>query len=377
MNYFLIAGEASGDLHGAALMRALKVSDPEAGFRFFGGDQMQAEGGILLRHYREMAFMGFFEVVANVSKISRNLRDCKGYISSEKPDVVVLIDYPGFNFKIAEYAHALGIRVFWYIAPKLWAWKAWRIQKLKAFTHQVYSILPFEKDFFSQHGLNVEYIGNPLVDAVRTESTVSQESEINLVSPDSGNHLVALLPGSRVQEIRLILPEMLVTVKDMKGIQVVISGAPSVPESEYRNFTSEIPIVFGNTYALLAQSRAAMVASGTATLEAALLKVPQLVVYRMKSSRILTQLFRYFFLKVSYVSLPNLILNREAVREFIMHEMTAGRMRPELERLLHDAEHRESMLLAYQEIEERMGEGGAAVRAAEHMVNLLKITPRG
>jgi len=167
VKYFLIAGEASGDLHGAALMRALKVSDPEAKFRFFGGEQMQAEGGTLLRHYREMAFMGFFEVVANLSKISRNLRDCKHHLSIEKPDVVVLIDYPGFNFKIAKYAHEQGLKVFWYIAPKLWAWKAWRVKRLKAYTSKVYSILPFEKEFFNKHGLDVEYIGNPLVDAVR------------------------------------------------------------------------------------------------------------------------------------------------------------------------------------------------------------------
>ncbi len=372
MKYFLIAGEASGDLHGAALMRALKVSDPEAKFRFFGGEQMQAEGGTLLRHYREMAFMGFFEVVANLSKISRNLRDCKHHLSIEKPDVVVLIDYPGFNFKIAKYAHEQGLKVFWYIAPKLWAWKAWRVKRLKAYTSKVYSILPFEKEFFSKHGLDVEYIGNPLVDAVRSESADNLASEINFLSTDNGSPLVALLPGSRVQEVRLILPEMLATVRELEGIRVVISGATSVPETEYRTQAKEIPVLFGNTYALLSQSKAAIVASGTATLETALLKVPQLVVYRMKGSKLLTRLFRYFFLKVQYVSLPNLILNREAVKEFIMHEMTAGNMRPELEKLLHDNSHRESLLRAYNEIEVKMGQGGAAERAAAHMVNLLK-----
>lgn len=372
MNYFIIAGEASGDLHGAALMRALKVYDKEARFKFFGGVQMQAEGGELLRHYREMAFMGFFEVVANLGTISKNLRDCKQAISREKPDVVILIDYPGFNFKIAEYAHKSGIRVFWYIAPKLWAWKAWRVKKLRKFTDKVYSILPFEPDFFRNHGLEVEYVGNPLVDEVKNRLEQIQKEGASITENPLKHYEVALLPGSRIQEVRLILPEMLATVQSIKNIKVVISGAPSVPEHEYRRYTTEIPVIFGRTYELLLQSSVAIVASGTATLETALLQVPQLVVYRMKSNRLATRLFQFFFLKVRFVSLPNLILGREAVKEFIMHNMKAVNMRPVLDELLYNEDVRSAMKRDYLEIAERIGECGAADRAAKNMIEALQ-----
>jgi lipid-A-disaccharide synthase len=375
MNYFLIAGEASGDLHGASLMGALKEIDTEARFMYFGGDLMQEQGGRLLRHYREMAFMGGIEVLMNVRKIKENFSLCRRELLNFKPDVLILIDYPGFNIKMAEFAHKHGIRVFWFIAPKVWAWKEWRIKKLKAFVNEMFTILPFETDYFARHQLKVHYAGNPLLDAIRSASEKFRDR--NTFNND--NHLddrplIALLPGSRTQEVKYMLPVMTQLAADFKDYQFVISGTPWLDAGLYRKFSAnaDIPVVYDQTYELLHHAHTALVTSGTATLEAALLNVPQAVLYKMIGGKISYQIFRSLFLKVKYVSLPNLIMGRQIIREFIMDEMSYGTVKPELDKLLTDDTYRKDMLRSYAELRLRVGEPGAAKRAGYMMYSLLQ-----
>jgi lipid-A-disaccharide synthase len=374
MKYFLIAGEASGDLHGAALMNALKMKDPGAEFRYFGGNRMQQQGGILLRHYREMAFMGAIEVLMNLRRISNNFRLCKSELLRFSPDVLILIDYPGFNIKMAEFAHRNRIRVFWFIAPKVWAWKEWRVKKLKAFVDEMFTILPFETAFFARHQIKVNYVGNPLLDEMdevrakfRTRDRFLSDNRLD------DRPLVALLPGSRTQEIKYMLPVMSRFARDFPRYQFVISGASWLNPELYARYSEnqDIPVLYDQTYELLANSHAALVTSGTATLETALLRVPQAVLYKMIGGKISYDIFRSLFLKVRYVSLPNLILGREAVREFVMNEMRYETVLPELRRLLADDDYRHEMAKAYAELAEVMGEKGAAGRAGEMIAGLL------
>lgn len=375
MKYYLIAGEASGDLHGSALMKSLKNNDTEAGFRFFGGDRMKQQGGVLVRHYRDMAYMGAVEVLLNLNKIRQNMELARKDILEYAPDVLILIDYPGFNFKMAEFARRHHIRVFWFIAPKVWAWKEWRVKKLKAFVDHLFTILPFETEFFRKHGMEVHYVGNPLVDAIENAKRDFRSREVFLKDnqlPDKP--LVALLPGSRVQEIRNMLPVMTRVAADFPGCQFVVSGADAIDDQLYSRYLAgySIPVLYGLTYELLHHSTAALVASGTATLETALLRIPQAVLYKMIGGKIFYRLFRWFFLKVPYVSLPNLVLDRYAVREFIMDEMRYENVKPELQKLLNDPAYAEQITGDYDSIRGKMGNPGAADRAGEIMVRLLK-----
>jgi lipid-A-disaccharide synthase len=375
VKYFLIAGEASGDLHGSALMQALRSRDVNAEFRYFGGDKMQQQGGVLLRHYREMAFMGGIEVLMNVRKIKSNLDLCRNELTRQIPDVLILIDYPSFNMKIAQFAHKNGIKVFWFIAPKVWAWKAWRIKQLKAYVDEIFTILPFEKDYFSKHSLNVHYVGNPIVDQIQAARKNFRTREKFLA--DNGLNekpVIALLPGSRVQEVKYLLPVMAKMSNEFSDYQFVISGAPSLSPSIYHKFSANnsLPVLFDQTYELLHNSRAALVTSGTATLETAFMNVPQVILYKMMGNKISYKIFRYFFLKVNYISLPNLVLGREIVKELVMHEMNFQNTRIELDKLLTDAYFRQKMLDNYALLQKETGEAGAAERAAVIMYGLLR-----
>lgn len=372
MIYLLIAGEASGDLHGAALIRELKSLDNQAQFYCFGGDLMQKEGGILLKHYREMAFMGGIEVLMNIKTIKRNFDFCKEKILSIKPDVLILIDYPGFNIKIAQFAHKINQKVYWFIAPKVWAWKAWRTKKLKAYVNEMFTILPFETQFFANYDMPVHYVGNPLVDTVAKGKEAFREKNRFLTDNNlDERQIVALLPGSRVQEIKYMLPVMARLSTDYPKHQFVISGASWLDNELYNKYAPGIPVIFNQTYELLHNSFAALVTSGTATLETALLNIPQAVLYKMIGGKIFYALFRFIFLKVNYVSLPNLILNREAVKEFVMDKMKYETVKPELDKLLNDMEYRYKLLASYKELHHLLGDRGAAKRAAGKMYQLL------
>lgn len=374
MKYFLIAGEASGDLHGANLVRSLKEQDPEAEFLCFGGGLMQSAGAELARHYRDMAFMGAIDVVRNLGKISANFRLCREKLIEFKPDVLILIDYPGFNLKMAEFAKKHNIRVFYYILPKVWAWKSWRVKKLRRYTDAMFSIFPFEDAFFRKHKARVHYVGNPLLDAVSESLRAPSEREDFLAKHNlSDKPIVALLPGSRAQEIRLMLPVMTRLAKDFPDFNFVISGAPGLDPELYEQCTedSSIPVIFGVTYFLLRHSFAAVVTSGTATLETALFNVPQVVLYKMAGGKLGFRIFRWLFLKVKYVSLPNLVLGSEMVKEFIMDRMKYEYVHPEVVKLLHDERYRAALFTRYKELHGIMGEEGASWHAASMMLQLL------
>jgi lipid-A-disaccharide synthase len=375
MKYFIIAGEASGDLHGAGLMKCLKSEDKEAEFLFFGGELMAAQGGILLQHYREMAFMGGIDVLRNAGKIRANFKLCQLQLLENKPDVLILIDYPGFNLKIAEFAHRNGIRVFYYILPKVWAWKEWRVKALKTNVDELFSIFPFETGFFRKHNVNVHYVGNPLLDSV-LEFSENPPSRSTFLTENNLNDkpVVALLPGSRVQEIRNMLPVMTRLAQDFPEYQFVISGTPAIDKSLYITYSNDhsIPVLFGKTYEMLFFAYAAVVTSGTATLETALFNIPQVVLYKMAGGKIGYRIFRFIFLKVKYVSLPNLILGCEFLREFVMDKMKYRFVKPEVGKLLNDDNYRNGIMEFYHELRQKMGEKGASDKAAIQMIQILK-----
>ncbi len=373
MDYFIIAGEASGDLHGAGLMRSLKEADPGARFLCFGGDRMKAEGGVLLRHYREMAFMGFIDVVRNFHKIRANFALCRQQLIQSRPDVLILIDYPGFNLEMAAFAQKQGIPVFYYILPKVWAWKAWRIRKLRSLDG-LFSIFPFEKEYFHNRGLEVHYAGNPLVKSVAEAAEQFRSREQFL----SGNRLpdlplVALLPGSREQEIRLMLPVMTRLAADFAGYRFAVAATEGVPPSLYARYTSDpsVPVLYSQTCELLHHARAALVTSGTATLEAALLKTPQAVLYKMAGGKTGYRMFRYFFLRVDFISLPNLVAGEEVVKEFVMDAMKYETVKPELVKLLEDQEYRQQMVSKYETIETMLQDTDDRQPVAATMTDLL------
>jgi lipid-A-disaccharide synthase len=374
MNYFLIAGEASGDLHGSKLMEALKKQDPQAHFRYFGGDRMEAvaPGGLAL-HYRKMAYMGITEVIIHLRAITRNLRQCKEEITTFHPDVVILIDYPGFNLRMAEYAHNNGYRVFYYISPKLWAWKQHRVKKIKAFVEKMFIILPFEKDFYRKFGVETEYLGNPVVDEVaRQKEKVLSRKELLKKQGLPDRPVIALLPGSRKQELHYNLPAMLNLVKDYPGHQFLIAGAPAFNISDYAPFIkdTDVKVIFDHTYDLLHAAVAALVTSGTATLETALMGVPQVVIYRMNS---LTYTIGKHFVNIEFFSLVNLILGKEAVKELLQKEVTPQRIRTELNKILSDTPARQQMIADYRRLQEILGEPGVSQRVAQRMFESLKV----
>jgi len=359
MKYYLVAGEASGDLHGANLMKALKERDAEAQFRFFGGDLMQAEGGRAVKHISEMAFMGFIEVVFNLTTIFKNLAFCKQDILAWQPDVLILVDFPGFNLKIAGFAKKNNILVCYYISPKVWAWNQKRVLKIKKIVDHLFCILPFEVDFYKEWGMEVDYVGNPLLDAI----DAFKPDPGFLKQIPAGKEIIALLPGSRKQEISNLLHEMIKVTDRFPNYQFVIAGAPTFNREYYDRFTGQkdIPVVFNATYDLLANSKAAVVASGTATLETALFNVPQVVVY--KGHPISIAIAR-MVVKIKFISLVNLIMDKPVVKELIQLDCTDVRIASELKMILNDAAYRSAMLAEYDKLDERMGKPGASAKAA-------------
>ena len=369
MKYYLIAGEASGDLHASNLMLSLKKLDKEADFRFFGGDLMEAAGGKLVKHYREMAFMGVIPVLLHAPAILRNLALCKEDIARFHPDVVILVDYPGFNLKMAAYVkRELGIPVHYYISPKVWAWKEYRVKSFRKYVDEMLCILPFEVDFFKKHQYRVHYVGNPTVDAI-AQREYKDETFNQFVTAHNLEEkpVIALLAGSRKQEIRNNMPAMLEAVKGFAdGYQFIIAGAPGIDSTFYEAYERSFPqvkVLFNQTYRILAQSDAALVTSGTATLETALLHVPQVVCYRMALPRLTYWGFTHI-LHTPWISLVNLISGREVVKELFAKYFTVDNIRKELHQLLHVQRYRQNMLDNYREMQQTLGDPGASDRAA-------------
>jgi lipid-A-disaccharide synthase len=367
MKYYIIAGEASGDLHGSNLIKAIKTKDPEANILCWGGDLMQMAGGTLVKHYKEMAFMGFFEVIANINQIFKNIAFCKEDIANFNPDIIVFIDYSGFNLRIASWAKEQGFTTNYYISPQIWASREGRIKKIKRDIDAMHVILPFEKDFYEKkHDFPVNFVGHPLIDAIgelprTTENTFREQNQLDLEKP-----IIALLPGSRKQEVQKMLTLMLSITKSFPNYQFVIAGAPSLELDFYQPFlkSSQVNLVSNKTYDLLSISHAALVTSGTATLETALFKVPQVVCYRANwisyqiAKRIIT---------LKYISLVNLIMDKEVVRELIQNELNVKNLEKELAKILKGP-HRESQLEAYAKLEQKLGGKGASKKAATLIV---------
>jgi len=381
MKYYLIAGEASGDLHASHLITALRAEDHEAEFRGFGGDLMQDAGMTLVRHYRDLAYMGFIAVLLHARTILRGMQQCKDDLAAWHPDVVILVDYPGFNLKIAKYIHEQGIcPVYYYIAPKLWAWKEWRIKAIRRDVDELFSILPFEVEFFEgKHHIPIHYVGNPTVDEVArfkedSRRVMDENSEnTSVVNQPSPLPYIALLCGSRKQEIRDNLPRMLAAAQPFTDrYRLVIAGAPNIDAGYYRQYISDhdAELVFGKTYDLLSNATAALVTSGTATLETALFRVPQVVCYFMQA-RHLASFARRFVIKIPYISLVNLVAGREVVPELVAEQMTVANCRHHLESILPGGNAREAQLQGYEDMAARLGEPGAPQHAARLMVKLL------
>lgn len=368
MKYYIIAGETSGDLHGANLIKALKVEDPQAEFKIVGGNQMQeAAGQQALIHTSQMAFMGFVEVLKNLSTISKNLKAVKEDILAYQPDTVILIDFPGFNMKIASFAKKQGIKVCYYISPKIWAWNQRRVHKIKKVVDRMFCILPFEVDFYKRFGMKVDYVGNPLLDAISAyEFNQNFRQDNNLTDAP----IIALLPGSRKMEIEEILPEMVDVSFSFPKHQLVIAGAPNFDQAYYQQFIGDlgIPVVFDQTYDLLKNAEAAVVTSGTATLETGILRVPQVVVY--KANPISVWLARKL-IKVKFISLVNLINNYLSVIELIQEDCTASDIKDEIGKIIVETEHRESILENYDVLAEKLGTPGASARTAKLIVEYL------
>jgi lipid-A-disaccharide synthase len=370
MRYYIIAGEASGDLHGSALMKALIRLDPDADFRFWGGDLMMRSGGVPVRHIRETGLMGFWEVAKNLPSIYSNIRFCQKDIVSYSPDALILIDYPGFNMRMARFAKRSGIRVFYYISPKVWAWNQSRVKKIRKYVDHMLTIFPFETDFYKKFGYHVDYVGNPLMDAL--EDNHFREEGFNrftLRNSLPGKPIIALLPGSRIQEIEKSLRIMTSAAAAFPRYQPVIAGSSTIDAEVYlKHGAGSIPVLFNQTYAILRHSLAAMVVSGTATLETALLKVPLVVCYR--GSYLSYQIARRF-IKVKYISLVNLIMDREVVKELIQDDFNTGNLVSELDRLLHDKKARRRMAGDLTELGQRVGPPGASENAARKIMEYL------
>lgn len=375
MKYYLIAGEASGDLHGSNLMKELKLADKNARFRFFGGNLMQNVGGELVKHYSEMAFMGFVNVMLNIKTINKNLKFCKTDLLEFQPDVLILIDYPGFNLRIGEFAKKNNIRVFYYISPKVWAWKAHRVKKIKEVVDEMFTIFPFETEFFKKYDFDVHYVGNPLLDSISEfrKKALSKEEFTSKNNLDN-RKIVALLAGSRVQEIKNTLPLMVEIAKLFPEFQFVVAGVNSLDIELYKKYLTEssVHLIFDQTYDLLNNSHTALVASGTASLETALLNVPQTVIYKMEGGWLVDVVMRNFVLKTVGVALPNIIMNKIIVNEYIQTKMTLKNVKAEMKKLLFDKEYRDKIFENYNRLNELMGEPGGSKRTAQKMIELLK-----
>ena len=370
MKYYLIAGEASGDLHASNLMQGILDVDPKAEFRFFGGDLMVSKGGTLVKHYREMAFMGFLEVVMNLRSISKNLSLCKIDIVAFNPDVVILVDYPGFNLRITKFAKQKGFRVFYYIAPKVWAWKESRVKIIKRYVDKLFVIFPFEISYFKKHGIDAVFEGNPLNDALISSNSSIDFKEFTSQNGLSKKPIIALLAGSRKQEIKYNLPIMLTLQKHFPDYQLVIAGAPSLDLGVYKPYIegTEAKIVYNQTHNLLKCSTLAVVTSGTATLEAALLDIPEVVCYKGNT---ISMLIAWIVIRVKYIFLVNLIMNEEIVKELKQFDLTTMNLVKEVEKLLPGAAQRNEMLQKFADLKRVLGGSGSSLRVAQRLVSII------
>ena len=366
MKYYIIAGEASGDLHASNLMKAIKIKDQNADFRFWGGDLMQEQGGTLVKHYRDLAFMGFLEVVQNLKTILNNIKVCKKDIQEYKPDVLILVDYPGFNLRIAKFAKELGIKVIYYISPQLWAWKEGRVETIKKYVDEMLVILPFEKDFYKKHQVDAHFVGHPLLDAIEGLQPVDIQ-KFKIENNLNKKEIIALLPGSRKQEVTKMLELMLSVRSYFVDYQFVIAGAPSLEKDFYEQFVdADVHFVSNKTYNLLRCSKAALVTSGTATLETALLNIPEVVCYR--GSRISYEIGKRLIKNIKYISLVNLIMGKEVVTELIQNELTKDNLVKELNKILN-TEKRDQVLNDYEILRSKLGGSGASNNAAKIILN--------
>jgi lipid-A-disaccharide synthase len=367
LNYYIIAGERSGDLHASLLMRALKERDLTANFRFFGGDYMSKEGGILVKHYKQMSFMGILEVILNLDKVFVNLNDCKSDILAHKPDVLILVDYSGFNLRIAKFAKKHGIKVFYYISPKIWAWNSLRANNIKKIVDRMFCILPFEKEFYKNYAYEVDYVGNPTVEEIRDfvpNPNFRKDNNLNQ------KPIIAVLPGSRKDEVTYMLHFMISILPAFREYQFVIAGVSNLDRKYYEAFKRNdyVFVVYEQTYDLLANARAAVVTSGTATLETALFNVPQVVCYATSG---LTYLAAKILLKIKYISLVNLIANNHVVVELIQDEFIPSNLLKELYKITENQDERARILTGYKEVKEILGEESASQNTAELILKYL------
>jgi len=369
MKYYIIAGEASGDLHASNLIREINKLDQQANIRAWGGDLMQEQGAKIVKHYRDLAFMGFAEVILNLNTIVKNMAFCKKDLLAYRPDVLILIDYPGFNLRIAEFAHEQGIKVVYYISPQVWAWKKGRVKTIRKVVDKMLVILPFEKDFYRQNGLEVVFVGHPLLDALALRTNID-ELAFRQQNKLSDKPIIALLPGSRKQELGLMLSEMLKMIPRFPSYQFVVAGAPSINHEIYEDLIGghQAAVVYGQTYDLLRHAKAAMVTSGTATLETALLGTPEVVCY--KGNKISFEIARRL-VHVKYISLVNLIMDREVVTELIQDDLTVGNLHKELDSLLTDDTKLSRLRADYQELTLKLGGVGASAHAATEIIRMF------
>lgn len=391
MKYYIIAGEASGDLHGSNLIKGIKNVDLQSDIRCWGGDLMQQAGGTLVKHYKDTAIIGFWEVLKNLGKIGRNLKNCKKDILSYNPDVVILIDYPGFNFRIAKFAHSKGIRVFYYIAPKIWAWKESRGERLKRYVDRLFIIFPFEIDYFKKRWqIDAIYRGNPLLDSINQYKYINESKEefCTRIRLNSSDKFIALIAGSRKGEIGYLLPRMIDVVRRYPDYKFLLALAPAISidfydkiieehlskinlsQQESNEIKDRIIALKNETYSIMKHSDAAIVNSGTASLEAALIKTPQVVCYG--ASEITYQIAKRLVKGIKYISLANLILDKQIFKELIQHDCTPVTIANEVDRLLHDKEYRENMIKDYDNVREVLGGGGASNAVAEAIIKELK-----
>ena len=363
MKYYIIAGEASGDLHASNLVAEIKKKDKKAEFRGCGGDLMKAQGVELLKHYRTMAYMGFVEVAVNLRKVLGNIAQCKKDIVEYHPDVVILVDYPGFNLRIADFAHENGLKVVYYISPQIWAWKRRRVHKIKKSVDKMLVILPFEEEFYRRYGVDVTFVGNPLLDELAKVGTGNRSIFLRRNSLGERREIIALLPGSRRQEVKRILPIMIRVASHFPDYQFVIAGISSLDKSLYKDIIGQSDVFFveNQTYELLQNSSAAMVTSGTATLETALFSVPEVVCY--KATDFSYRLAKWM-IKVKFISLVNLIMDREVVKELIQGDMNEDNLVKELDQLLHNGKRQRKLLEDYEELKDKLGNVGASEKAA-------------
>ncbi len=374
MKYYIIAGEASGDLHAANLIHSLKKIDKYAQIRGMGGDKMLAEGADIWNHYKNTAYMGYKAVIMNIRQILKIMEQCKQDVLQWNPDVVILVDYPGFNLKIAKFGFNAGFKVYYYIAPKIWAWKGYRIKSIKKYVHKLYSILPFEVEFYEKHNYPITYVGNPVLDNI--ERTLNKEEPFNDFIKKhnlSGKPIISLLPGSRKQEIKSLLPTMCAIAEKYPTHEFVISGAPGIEKEYYKQFAKRTKhaVVFNDTYQLLLHSEAALIASGTATLETALIGTPQVVCYKVGGGIFAYAIGKFVFRKIGFISLVNLIMGKLCVTELLQQQFNKKRLHKELKKIVAGGTNRQKMLLQYKQLLDVMGKAGASDRAAQNIVDSL------